>query len=95
MSLFNKVLYRNIEKNIPKIEKYLTEAMLMEFLNTPCEDLKKYNVGFGTMIRLKLLTPKSALYKKFSQYGFNDKDEISMEIIKEFHKYIICKMPEG
>ncbi len=39
------------------------------------------------MIRLRLLTPKSALFKRFSQYGFNDKDEISLEIIKEFHKY--------
>ncbi|WP_114297452.1 DUF6794 domain-containing protein [Anaerobacterium chartisolvens] len=81
-------MYKNIKKNIPKIEKYLTEADLAEFLNTPQGDLKKYNVGFGTMIRLKLLTPKSALFKKFSQYGFNDKDEISLEIIKEFHK---CK----
>ncbi len=40
MSLFNEVLYKNIKKNLPKTEKYLTEANLMEFLNTPQEDLK-------------------------------------------------------
>lgn len=63
----------------------------MEFFHTPLEELEKYNVGLGTIIRLNLLKPKSDLFKKLSQYGFNEKCKISMEIIKESHEYIRCK----
>lgn len=92
MNILNETIRKHMKKNIPKIEKYFTEEKLMEFSHTPPEDLEKYNVGLGTMIRLKLLKPKSDLVKKLSRYGFDDKDRISMEIIKEFHKYIRCKM---
>lgn len=92
MSLLDETIQKHMKKNIPKIKKYFIEEKLMEFFHTPPEELERYNVGLGTMIRLKLLTPKSALLKKLTQNGFDDKDSISMEIIKEFHKYIRCKM---
>lgn len=78
-------LSKEIEKSLPKIEKLFTEKTLSEFLQTPSDDLEKYNVGFGTMIRLRLLGPKSALYQKFLQRGFADRDDIAMEMIKAFH----------
>lgn len=63
MNLFNETIQKDIKKNISKLEKYFTEAKLMKFFYTQPEDLEKYNVGLGTMIRLKLLTPKSDLFK--------------------------------
>jgi len=81
-------LYKEIEKNFPRIEKFFPQGAMLEFINTAPYKLKKYNWGLGTMIRLKLLRPKSALYKSFSQEGFTDRDEMTMEIIRNFHEYI-------
>lgn len=65
MNLLNEIIRKDVKNNVPKIEKYFAEAKLMEFLHTPPEDLEKYNAGLRTMIRLKLLTPKSTLLKNF------------------------------
>ncbi len=92
MNLLNEIIQNDMEKYIYKIEPYFTEEKRLNFSHTPIEDLEKYNVGLGTMIRLKILTPKSDLSKKLAQSGFNDKDKISMEILKEFHKYVRCQM---
>ena len=81
-------LYREIEKNFPRIEKFFTPESLSIFAYTQPRDLEKYNWGLGTMIRLKLLRPKKILYRKFVQEGFVDRDEMTMEIIRAFYKYI-------
>lgn len=81
-------LYKEIEKNLPQIEKFFSQETMLEFINTAPDELEKYNWGLGTMIRLKILRPKSALYKSFSQEGFTDRDEMAMEIIRKFHEYI-------
>ena len=81
-------LYIEIEKNFPRIKKFFTEKTLLEFSHTPPGCLEKYNFGLGTMIRLKLLKPKSVLYKKFIQNGFTDKEKMTMEIIKAFYTSI-------
>jgi len=84
-------LYQLIENSFPKIEAFFPKAKLWEFSHTPRHDLEQYNFGLGTMIRLKLLRPKSTLYKEFVQEGFIDRDEMSMEMIREFYKYIRYK----
>lgn len=78
-------LHKYLKKLFPYIEKLFTDKMLSEFICA--NNLEQYNFGPGTIIRLKLLRPKSTLYKKFVEYGFNDKDKMSMEILKEFYKY--------
>jgi hypothetical protein len=57
----------------------------LEFSQTQPEDLEKYNVGLGIMVRLKLLRPERVLYKVFVQNGFAVKEDMSMKILKEFH----------
>ena len=92
-------LYKEIEKNFPVIEKFLAEEALLAFAYAHPDDLEKYNWGLGTMIRLKLLRPRRILYRKFVQEGFTDRDEMTMEIIRAFHKYTQHKsqaaMPPG
>jgi len=85
-------LNKDIEKSFPRIEKLLTKTMLLEFANTPKDDLEKYNFGLGTMIRLKILRPKSTLYENFTKHGFTDKNEMAMEMIKKFHEYLLHKI---
>ena len=85
-------LYKEIEKNLPRIEKFLTEEDLLAFAGAQPDDLEKYNWGLGTMIRLKLLRPTRILYKKFVQEGFTNRDEMTMEIIREFYNYMQHKI---
>ena len=85
-------LYREIEKNFPRIEKFLTEEDLLIFAHAQPDALEEYNWGLGTMIRLKLLRPKGMLYRKFVQEGFTDRDEVTMEIIREFYEHIQHKI---
>ena len=85
-------LQKEIEKNFPKIEKFFSPETLLKFAHTRPEDLGIYHFGLGTMIRVKLLRPKGALYKKFTAEGFADRDEMSMKIISEFYKYIRYKI---
>ena len=80
-------LYKELDKNFPKVEKFLSPESLLTFAHTQPYDLEKYNWGLGTMIRLKLLRPKGGLYKKFTQMGFADRDEMTMEVILAFYKY--------
>lgn len=75
-----------IQKAFPAMEKFFTEKSLLKFLNAPASHLEKYNFGLGTMMRLKLLRPKHVLYRKFVQKGLADKDEMTLIVIKEFHK---------
>ena len=58
-------LSREIEKHFPKIEKLFIAKTLCEFLSTGKIDLYDYNFGLGTIIRLKMLSSKSVLYKQF------------------------------
>ena len=57
---------------------------MTEFLNTPIDDLEKYNMTFGSIVRLKLLR-KSVLYRLFLQNGFTDRDDMSMEMLYALH----------
>lgn len=82
-------LYREMRKSFPDVGKLFTEVTLSEFSTTPPADLEKYNFGLGTMIRLKLLRPKSALYKKFVKRGITDRDKMAMTLMLEFHKYML------
>ena len=77
-------LYTEIEKSFPKIEKLFTESMLTEFSQIPLVCLEKY-AGLGTMLRMYLLKPESALYKSLIQNGFTDPYKMTMEIIREFY----------
>ena len=85
-------LYAEIEKNFPKVEKFLTEEVLFVFAYAQPDDLERYRWGLGTLIRLKLLRPKGVLYRKFIQEGFTDRDEMALEIMRVFHQYTQRKM---
>ena len=80
--------YKEIAKNFPGVEKFFTEESLAEFSRALPGQLERYNVGVGTLIRLKLLPAKSALYKASVRNGFADRDKMSMEVLKEFHRQI-------
>jgi len=80
-------LREEIEKHFPAIEKFFTASIRSEFAATPISDLGKYNIGLGTMIRLKLLRPKSKLYKRFIKHHVLDKDRMTMIIIREFYSH--------
>lgn len=84
-------LHKKIKKTFPVLEELITDKTLSELSIIDENDLKKFNYGLGTIIRLKLLRPKSTLYKIFIQNGFTDKDQMTMEILKEFFKYIQYK----
>jgi hypothetical protein len=79
-------------KNFPKIEKFFTKEALLKFAKTLPKNLGEYNWGLGTMIRLKMLGPKNRLYKLFVQRGYTDKEEMTMEVIRRFHKHICDKI---
>ena len=81
-------LAKEIKKSFRKIEGFIPPEKLEKFKNTSPKYLEKYNYGLGTMIRLKLLRPKSVLYRAFIENGFTDKDEMTIEIITSFHKNI-------
>ncbi|MHB1314256.1 MAG: hypothetical protein ACYCX2_02075 [Christensenellales bacterium] len=84
-------LFREIERNFPKIEKLCTESIRRELSTSFIIDLGKFNYGFGTMIRLRLLRPFHVLYKHFISNGYTDLDEMSMEVMRAFHKYMVQK----
>ena len=79
-------LYKEMKKAFPKIEQFFTPSVLSEFLDTSVHQLEKYNYGIGTMIRLKMLSRRNALYHEFVNLGYTDKELMSLEILKGFHK---------
>ncbi len=82
----NKKLSKTIKKSFLLIEALFTPSRLLEFLCTPADKLNKYNLGLGTMIRLKVLRPRNTLYRAFVKEGVTDKDKMTMTILKAFHE---------
>jgi len=82
------IIYKQIEKSFSQIEKLFSKKALLEFSKNRPGHLKEYNFGLGTMIRLKVLRPKSTLYLSFIKNGFIDRDEMTMEIIKAYHRHL-------
>jgi len=79
-------LYKEIEKSFSKIEKLFSDEGLLEFSQTLPGDLSKFDMGLGTMVRLKFLRPKSVLYRKFVESGFDgDRYKMSAVILQLFH----------
>jgi len=87
MGTINQKLHREIRKSFPEIESRFTKERLLEFMNTPIEELASYQLGLGTFIRTKILHPRRILYKLFLQKGTTDKHLMSYAIIREFYNY--------
>lgn len=59
-----------------------------EFLATPAAELWRFNFGFGTMVRLKLLAPGKRLHTLFEEQGCSDRDIMTMILLEEYQKYL-------
>lgn len=81
-------LDRDIKKCFPRLEGYLSSKTLWELSLAPSDSLDDYNLGVGTIIRLRLLGPKSPLYKSFIREGYTGRDEMAMEVIRRFHQHL-------
>ena len=79
-----KELHNAIKKSLPKVEKLFNDSAMSDFSNTPNNDSRKYNMTFGSLIRLKLLR-KNVLYRMFLKNGVTDRDDMSMEILYILH----------
>ncbi len=84
-------LQKILEGSFPRIEKLLSDAALGELAATSADELAGLNFGIGTIIRLKLLRPKSPLYRAFCENGFSDKERMSYEIMRAFQEYLLAK----
>jgi len=82
----NRELQKEIKNSFPKIRKLFVREYIWEFSQTPFAELKRYNYGMGTMIKLKVLKRNKRFYKLFVQNGVTDWDEMTMIIIYEFHQ---------
>jgi len=78
-------IYKELEKNFPKIEKFFTEQQLLEFYQTAPNDLEKFNVGPGTLIRVHLLQPRNVLYKAYIQNGTKDRAAMVSHALLRFY----------
>ena len=81
-------LLKAIQKSFPKIEKLFTQQQLIEFKNTKINDLTYYQSGLGTMIKIKILKPKSALKRLFIEKGITNTDIMTLILINLFHSYV-------
>ena len=81
---YSEELHNAMKKSLPKAEKLFNDSAMSQFSNTPINDLRKYNMTFGSLIRLKLLR-KSVSYRLFLKNGFTDRDDMSMEILYALH----------
>ena len=68
------------------MEKLFNPEILRQFAD--CDDVAKFNVGIGTMIRLKFLRPVNSLRKAFVKEGITDVDEMSMRVLIAFREYL-------
>ena len=83
------MLYEEIKKNFPEIEKLFTQKELAEFKNSVKDDLCLYHFGLGTWLRNNLLQPENnKLYLLFIQNGVTNPDDMSEFIINEFYNYL-------
>lgn len=85
-------LHEEIEKSFPKIEKLMSNAMLNKFAETPVWELEKYNLGLGTLVRLRLLNSGSSLYKSFCEAGYKDKYIMTHSLFLAFHEHIVVRL---
>lgn len=82
----NLELEKQIDDSIPRIERMIRQKTSLDFADIHFEDLKDYNHGIGTLIRLKILRKNSPLYKCFVVNGIKDKDEMTRIILEEYFK---------
>ena len=86
------MLYKEIEKTFPMMEKVLTKKEMTAFRDTPTGDLCRYHFSLGAWIRNSLLRPEnSVLYSLFLENGVEHLDDMSSCIITLFHYHISKK----
>ena len=79
------ILYGEIKKNFPIMEKFFSKTELNNFFHTPYNHLYRYHFGFGTWIRNCLLPETSPLYELFRKNGIVQKDEMALFMIQLFY----------
>lgn len=72
-----------------RIREMFSESALKEFCEAPPEKVKGFDVGVGTMIRLKLLRPNHTLYKRFIRVGITDTKEMTGIALDCFYRYMV------
>ena len=87
------LLYKEIEKTFPAIEKVFSKEELLCFKDASPIDLYLYHFGLGTWIRNNLLHPEnSVLYNFLIENGIEDSDDMSTLIILLFHYHVSNKI---
>ena len=86
MERSDQFLQQEVRECFHLIEQFFSEESLVEFKNTPKDELYLYHFGLGTWIRNNLLTDQSILRRHFIQYGVLDRDDMSSMIIRFYHQ---------
>lgn len=67
----------------------LSQPDLLEFMNTPEDELARYHLGLGMWMRNKWgLWRESALQRYFRELGINHPDDMSGIILTSFHRHL-------
>lgn len=81
-------LQKEIEKWCPKLEKMFQDNVLEEFCAAGPRQIRKFNYGIGTMIRLRLFRRDTVLYKNYVRPGHIGISELTEAVMRRFHKYL-------
>ena len=87
-------LNEELKKCFSIMELMYDHDYLMEFINTPIDELSKYHIEFGPWIKKHLLREEGVLYKLFLENNVKYKDDMLFLIIGSFHQHLLNKYKE-
>jgi hypothetical protein len=70
------------------LDAMFTEEYLDRFKAADEESLGEYQCPLGTMIRLRILTGESRVYQELLRLGYQNRDEMSRDLIKDYHEWV-------
>lgn len=85
------ILFKEIIKCLPVIERSLSRSIMMKFLNSSYEDLSDFHFNIGLWIRNNLLKDSGepdCLYRMFRDIGITQSDDMSTIITELFYIYM-------
>lgn len=90
----NKKIKREMYRKFPYIERSFVSTYIQEFKHADPENVRDYNTGMGTIIRVRFLTPQNLLFRYFKDEGVAKLEDMSLQIIEEFHEYLQTRSDE-
>jgi hypothetical protein len=79
---------RQLEICYNKLESYFTKEYLEQFRAAPEDALVEYQSPLGTIIRIHMLGPKSALYRGLLGHGYASRSAMITHLIKGYHTWL-------